>query len=646
MSEKEQGLRGRYIDARYQTAIGFGATSPYLQPWRAYQETLPVSALVNALGIHLNIGGEAPEPILKHLAGCGVRHARIEIGWGSAFAGADETTLTKPIADRLRSVLLACRANRVRPLMLLNAHHGVPCPMENAQKTLARPARKNDRVAFLSDVSGLRVNHSGFNNVSEYKACEVLFTRIEKNGRVTLSRPLAKDLGDAGKSVSVGTLRYLPFGFPDRAENAATRTGWQRYVLAVARFAAATLSPIGNSDRGFDMEIWNELSFGSEFLGAEHYFAPVPFRVAPYVFGDMVKAVSEVAAANTGTFAGVRLCNGFSNTFPWTASSTEPRRVTALSKHPYSSAVTYRGDPPSKAPVVNAAFVEEAKPAFYPSYKAVFPEYFFNALQTEHLIRDLSPLVTDVYGTKHGRFARPATDGAKAFRVWFTEWGIMAKEWGVTGADAAQNLKAKAHLRMFVFAVGKGLERLYFYAAGGEDTGFGMVSERFMRHAIAVRESPASDAAYRSPVLATLKRLTDAVAGSNTPFTPRPLVVRDIRDTHGHSQWQGDGSAQYPALMNRECVVFLPFQQSETRFVIALYVQTRDVTKSLPPERYTVIVSGFAHPLNVAIDRLYDPVTGANVGGARILYADGAGKIAVSLPLTDYPYLLFLSDAA
>ena len=644
MSKPEEGLRGRYIDSRYQTALAFGQTSPYIMPWRAYQETLPTFALTNALGVHLNLGDAAPEPVLRHLAACGVRHGRIEIGWGNAFEDDAETTLTQASRDGLRPLLLACRGNDVRPLVLLNAHHGVPVPMVNAQKTLARAARKGDRVAYLSDTGDLKRYRSGFNNVLQYKAVEVMFTEIAADGEVVLSRPLPKDLGDAGKTVTVGTLRYLPFGFPDPAENAKTRNAWKRYVLAVARFAAQTLTPLGFGDRGFDMEIWNELSFGSDFVQVTNYFDPVPFPAPKETWGDIVRATAEVAVANAGTFGGVRLCDGFANTIPWTAASQEPARVTALSKHPYSSLREYDGTPPG-GDVVNALLVAEPKPHFYPRYRIAFPEYFANALQTEHVIRDLSPITTDLYGTKHGRFARAALDRAKPFRVWFTEWGVVPKEWGVSGREAALHLKARAYLRIFVFMVGKGLERLYFYAARGEDVALGMASERFIEYAVKKRQFPSGDAKYRSPVLATLKRLLDAVSGDPNLRETRPLVVEDIRDTHGHFQWRGDGSPAHPALYNRECFVLLPFQQTQSSFVLMCYIQTRDMTKSLPPERYTVILSGFAYPENVRITRYFDPVSGKNVPDARVLRSDGLGRVFLSLPVVDYPWLLFLSDA-
>ena len=54
----------------------------------------------------------------------GSRTFRIETGWGSVRW--DESGLHDD--DRLRWLLASCRARGIRPTLLLNAHHGVPCP--------------------------------------------------------------------------------------------------------------------------------------------------------------------------------------------------------------------------------------------------------------------------------------------------------------------------------------------------------------------------------------------------------------------------------------------------------------------------------------------------------------------------------------
>ena len=68
-----------------------------------------------------------------------------------------------------------------------------------------------------------------------------------------------------------------------------------------ARTAASVVGP-----GGFDLEIWNELSFGSQFLDAEHYYGgPVPglAKTAPglqTVAGAASRPVSEAASGEPG----------------------------------------------------------------------------------------------------------------------------------------------------------------------------------------------------------------------------------------------------------------------------------------------------------------------------------------------------------
>jgi len=49
------------IEASQQTALEFGERSHWLQPWRAYLDTVPAQRLRDAVGINFNVGAaEAP----------------------------------------------------------------------------------------------------------------------------------------------------------------------------------------------------------------------------------------------------------------------------------------------------------------------------------------------------------------------------------------------------------------------------------------------------------------------------------------------------------------------------------------------------------------------------------------------------------
>jgi len=87
---------------------------------------VPAAQYLNAVGMGLNLDRENPDLVLQMLARNGVRCGRVEIGWGN-IEWDDETRLTGN-GDRQRALLKACKRWGVRPVILLNAHQGAPCP--------------------------------------------------------------------------------------------------------------------------------------------------------------------------------------------------------------------------------------------------------------------------------------------------------------------------------------------------------------------------------------------------------------------------------------------------------------------------------------------------------------------------------------
>src|SRR4029077_18289139 len=121
----------------------------------------------------------------------------------------------------------------------------------------------------------------------------------------------------------------------------------------------------------------------------------------------LVQATADVATANPSIFSGTELSDGFGNTIPWTASSTEPARVTGISKHCYAVQKAFPVEEYKGSGALNALLQQEDPPAFIPNYRVNFPEYAATALQTEFFIRDISPISTFIYGVMHGRNTRP-----------------------------------------------------------------------------------------------------------------------------------------------------------------------------------------------------------------------------------------------
>jgi hypothetical protein len=635
-----QRLSGPYIDPRHLTALPFGTYSHWLQPWRAYQETVPAHAFLNAIGVGLD-GDDSHnfDLIVQMLAKYGFRHARIEIGWSSLDF---DDRLRPDRREPLRRRLLACQRYGVRPLILLNAHSGAPCPIQFFERTLAAPARKGDRRIELTDVSDLRIGYSGLNNLTEYWACEAFVTGIEGN-TVTLSKPLPKDLGDAGTKVSLSTLKYRPFSVPGSDDHNATIAGWQRYVGETARFVTETLGTQSKPDRGFDLEIWNELSFGSRFLQINAYYAERPYVYhEDRVWSDVVRATADYAEAHPDTFRGVTLCDGFSNTIPWPASSTQPPRIGAMSKHPYAGRKNYPGDERRDQASINALFQPERPPVFLPEYTALFPEYYATALQTETLVRDMGPITNTFYGTPRGRYARVVNGRIVPCWLWITEVGFAPDENGIKDRSRALRLKAKTTARYYCFYVNKGVQRLYLYAALAGDTWLGVVQDNYIAFAKSSNTYPKDDSAYVSPAMRTLGRIVQKMRAGLDPklAKTRDLKVLSIRDTHGRYQFRGRGNPEHPTLYNREVFAFLPYQVNARRFVIPYYVMTRDVSRDLRPERYEVRIGGVRGEGAAVL--AYDPLTDRSVP-VTVRAAD-RDSLTLLLTAADYPYLLTIQE--
>src|SRR3954447_4820324 len=115
------------IDRKQQTALAFGKRSHWLQPWRAYLDTPPATRLRDAIGINFNVKPQDAEATAALLQRSGFRRARIEIGWDQiSYDHPDE--LGKH--EALHPLLGALGRHGIRPLILLNANHGAPGPIQ------------------------------------------------------------------------------------------------------------------------------------------------------------------------------------------------------------------------------------------------------------------------------------------------------------------------------------------------------------------------------------------------------------------------------------------------------------------------------------------------------------------------------------
>ena len=627
----------KYIDSAYLTSIPFGTHSHWIQPWRAYMETVPAHKFLDGIGIVWNVSqsGE-PELIAAMLAKHGFKRVRVEIGWG-AIDYDDETQIIKAHSNRIQNVLLALKKYNLRPLILLNSHHGVPCPRKSIQLTLSKNANLGDTKIELDSIDGLRSGYSGISNISnQYWAAEYLITNIANN-TVTLSKPLPKNLA-AGTVLKIDTLKYRPFSEPSTTDYKNTIAGWNQYVDTVTEFVTESLGTGSGNDKGFDLEIWNELTFGSNFLYINKYYANELYQYRQNdIWKNLVQETADYVEANSAKFKGVEISNGFANTIPWPASSEQPDRISAIGKHPYPPIKNYPQDE-RKTKGLNAL---AKKDSFVPTYSVWFPEYIATALQTETIIRDAAPITNEFYGTKRGRYARVINGKVAPVPIWMTEINIRP-----AGGDPniskqrALDLKAKSAARFFCFYLNKGITQLYLYGVAGKDEGWGIVQDNFLQYAQKTGSIyPKNDADYVSPALKVVSRIVDKMTdGLDEELREtQALKIVSIEDEHNRYQFKGDGSKGRPNLYNRDVFTFLPYQVNSNKFVIPYYVMTRDIRQDLPPEEFTVQIEGVN---NIKSIEVYDPISDRTILSQKLEKI--SNSITLELTATDYPYLLIL----
>jgi hypothetical protein len=632
-----------YTNPAYLRKLPFGSRSHWLQPWRSYLETMPATTFIKGTGVNLFLeDGENPDLVLQMLAKYGIHNIRLEINWGE-LNPENESQLKNP--DRFQKILKACQKWNVRPLILLNAHQGTPHPVQKFDRIVTTPAKAGARTVKLNDTTGLIIGKSGLSNLTDYWAAEAIITAINGN-EITLSKPLPKAIA-ANTKVPLATLKYQPFSVPNSAAYNATIAAWQNYVGTIAQFAANALGTAQAIDRGFDLEIWNELTFGSQFLSINNYYEP---DFAQYeqdsIWENLVQATANYVNDHPRDFQGVRLGNGFSNTIPWTSAAAQPARIDAIGKHPYAGRKFYnlngRNDEANHNTAIDAlGKVDES--GFTPAYTALFPEYYGTALQTETMIRDLAPMTTDIYGkTKHGRNARKINNRIDPVPVWITEANIPPDEDGITDRTQALMLKAKAAARYFTFYLNKGAERVDLFAGDRGDLKYGTVQDNFLEYSRRSQNYPSNDRTYVSPALNVTNRIVAQMKEEidSSLLQTRAIQVDGISDRHNHYQFLGDGTPAHPNLLNRDLLTILPFQVNAHKFVIPYYVMTRDIKKNLAPEEYTIQISGIKG--EGAEVRGYDAMGDREV--PVTINSQGNNSLNLTLSATDYPYLLIIQE--
>lgn len=644
---KYGGVLADPIDPRQFTALPWESRSHWLQPWRAYLDTVPASRLLGAIGINFNVDPSQADGTARLLAANGFKRARVEVSWDHL----DFDDPTK-LADNRASVLLgALKRHGIRPLILLNANQGAPGPIRPLDVNVTQAAPQGARELVLDKASVAQVvpGHTGLNATSgPPKAAAVIFTAASPDGKVQLSKPLPQAL--APGTYHASTLKYEPFGPPTLSDGkpnpkfGQTMAGWLQYVSTVTHLAKTIMG-----GENFDVEVWNELSFGSGFLNQANYYDP-PRETGS---GDatqelLARTVAWIRDPANGV-SQIGISDGFASQTPFPAGSTEPPGLTAMSKHPYKGlqrfpkAALYNGTKPVDAlgkPSFHTVGGEK-RDDFVPIYDALFPEYFLSAIQTETMVRDLAPWTNKITGVVHGRGAHPP--GSAPPQVWLTEAGIdpSGADPSIPGNSGLPHLSdadvlrlhAKSVLRMLVAFVNKGVGAVYPY--GVEGGNLALVDPNFMS---ALAKGYPGDHAG-GPVMDAVGRLVAAFDGSVPNPRVQPLSLLRIAQEGNHAQFKGDGTPAHPTLFDRDVLAFFPFEVRPGRYVVPVYVMTRDLLEPLGQENFELTIGGVPQHAKVSAT---DPLTGTGVP-VRVVSQSGS-RLEVRMPVTDSPRLLAIQQ--
>lgn len=586
-----------YADPRL-LDMPWGGYSFVRPAWRGYVETIAAVDYLDGLGV---VWGGAPAGVSEselaaRIAAAGFSRVRLEIPWGSVAW--DENGFVPADAERLARTLRALRAHGLRPLVLLNANHLQPGPVRWREVTVRRDAAAGaGTLAVSGDLADAERYTATVMTLADGVSPGPL-VRPESLGdpsRLRLSKPLPRAVR-AGERLRVALLKYAPLHRVGTPELEHTLGGWLRYTALTAAFVA---THYGSDD--FDVEIWNELTFGSAFLDAARYDSGLPQGPDLLQRGgqawELARRTVELLAREHPR---VRVISGFSNTTFFHVKVRDlPPGLHGQSYHPYGTArlcfaELRRGK--------ESLLVDDAVPPGC----SVQPEgYAHSWLQTESLVRLIAPSV---------RAERPA--GSEVFRHYITEHGFRPADLGLEGA-AARRAQRKFVLRAPLLWLGKGIHAFYVYDAF--DGEYGMFDAR------------------AEPTIATaaLARLTRRLAGALPIDAPRQLELAVENDPARAMPAPIAGAAQ------RDLVALVPMQIDAGRFAIAAYVMTQDFPRDLSPQSYFIDVTGFSSATTVTF---YSPETDT-LEPVRIMQNEQSA-LRIGVALTDVPRLIELQSTA
>ncbi len=626
----------------------FGILSYFNAPWRWYMDTWPAQRWLNFPGAGWTGDAKYYEAQAQLMSECGIRFVRLEIGWGNLDWN-DE--LPAGFKARMGKQLALCKQYGLRPMILLNAHHGAPVPLRGFETQLLADAAAGDRTIKIAPDTKVRAGYTGLVNQGNYKAAFPLITQLDADGTARLSAPLPKEL-KAGK-LPLQELKYQPLqganlkDGTDVPASQETIDGWLKYMRAVGTFVREQVGTA--TDSGFDIEVWNEMTFGSDFLDINRYYEPkrdieplvyrktrawTP-RLRPDAKLEFEQKGPEVLLPLTvdffndaaNVFKNVAVVSGFSNQRPWDNGSTMWDGQGGISKHYYTgttlrevSPETPLGHKDSATVDANNGFDGKKDPNnrewhgiipgtnFVPKVTLSLPEWSHFAFQTETIQRDLFPDSRYAKGIGGTPFGRYTNNGDRVPpRYWQTEVNYdrsafidrVKKESGARNDDPrliALNdwTNSKHMLRQYVFHCHKGFERIYLFSTAFDDFSIGLLPQAFYK-ALDANGYQLKDAVRKTVPQGwwATKWVTDLMKTGTPLDQTRRVRVDRLVEHLPRLVFKGDGTMQHPSRYHSDYFAILPFQLAPGKFAIAYYVATPNATQAwdetkdaLDPARY------------------------------------------------------------
>lgn len=639
--------RGLIPDHQKLLAPG-NASSPWLSPWRAWQDTWPASRVSQVAGFRSSIEDPASiEAYAPIVAAAGMTRYSFEVPWGAMDPDRPEA-LSAAGEARLRRQLAAVSNAGLRANVRVLSTPRHPAPAWPGSVVLTAGAAAGATAVQLDAASVARIvpGRTGL-DLAGFTA-GWLFKGVDAQGIAQLVRPLPAPLAAGAHAAS--TLRYPPFSrplLPNGEPNPAFEeplSGWLAFLRAVA---STTRQALG-SER-FDITVWGS-GWTADFLDVDLFPQPREDQIGGTGVEEAARALRQrsVQALRSGPGAITRAGIGdglvdVTYQTPESGSTLVPGTTAIVRKVIIQPLALPERWEPGPFPTVdafgNVDAVQRADgwwvPTFVPRQNVFFPELPLHAIMQSsfrpgQIYRDLSPIVTvGVEGERYGRDIR--TPGAQPVGMWI---GVLTMDPGdvpeMTPADRSR-MESKAALRGLIAYAAKGAQAVFL--KGAQDN---------------LLLDPAREGG--GPVMNAVGRLMTQFRAAPQEDGGPPLWLTSVTACNVGEQFAGDGTPAHPPLSNRDVVAAFPFRVDRHHVAIAAYVMTRSLLgqlgapgpagADLPAETYRLTFAG-VNAARAQADA-HDPLDDAPVD-VRMVERHG-DRVTIELPLRDWPVVVHLRD--